>query len=144
MTNSNSYQFIIRDTADAADEKLLFEGLNQHGHETKAMSPIQPFVILVKDKNGNTVGGAKGQTYYGCLYVDILWIEKELRHLGLGTTLMSEAEKIGKEKKCTFATVNTMDWEALSFYQKLGYQIEFVRGGYVKESKMYFLRKSLE
>jgi hypothetical protein len=30
----------------------------------------------------------------------------------------------GKRKGMSIATVNTMDWEALGFYQKLGYQIE--------------------
>lgn len=55
----------------------------------------------------------------------------------------TSSEKIARERKCTFATVNTMDWEALPFYQKLGYSIEFVREGYDKASKMYLLRKEL-
>jgi hypothetical protein len=37
-----------------------------------------------------------------------------------------------------------MDWEALPFYQKLGYEVEFTREGFQKNSKMYFLRKELE
>ena len=56
---------------------------------------------------------------------------------------MQEAETLGKKEGCNFATVNTMDWEALHFYEKLGYMIEFVREGYQKNSKMYFLRKEL-
>ena len=39
--------------------------------------------------------------------------------------------------------LTTMDWEALPFYQKLGYQIEYVREGYEKDSKMFVLRKTL-
>ena len=93
--------------------------------------------------NENVLGGVKRATYYGCLYVDMLWLKEELRHQGLGTRLMAEAEKIGREHACSFASVNTMDWEALSFYQKLGYEIEFVRDGYEKQSKMYLLRKNL-
>ncbi len=80
---------------------------------------------------------------FGCLHVDTLWLKAELRHQGLGTKLMNECEKVGRKSKCTFATVFTMDWEALTFYQKLGYQIEFVREGYEKDSKMYLLRKDL-
>ena len=56
---------------------------------------------------------------------------------------MMEAEKIGYERRCTFSTVDTMDWEALPFYQKLGYSIEFVRKGFEKESKMYMLRNEV-
>ena len=73
----------------------------------------------------------------------MLWLKDELRKQGLGKKLMMEAEKIGYERRCTFSTVDTMDWEALSFYQKLGYSIEFVRKGFERESKMYMLRKEL-
>ncbi len=72
-----------------------------------------------------------------------LWINNKIRHQGLGTKLMAEAEKIGNENGCAFATVNTMDWEALSFYQKFGYNIEFIREGFEKNSKMFMLRKKL-
>jgi GNAT superfamily N-acetyltransferase len=34
-----------------------------------------------------------------------------------------------------------MDWEALGFYQKLGFKIEFQRAGFHKNSIFYFLRK---
>jgi len=61
---------------------------------------------------------------------------------GWGTKLMHEAENIGRKHGVCFVTVNTMDWEALSFYQKLGYYVEFVRDGYDKNSKMFFLRKN--
>ena len=56
---------------------------------------------------------------------------------------MHEAEKIGREHGALFVTLNTMDWEALPFYQKLGYSIEFTRKGYEKDSKMFMLRKNL-
>lgn len=66
-----------------------------------------------------------------------------IRYQGWGTKLIHEAENAGREQGTTFATVNTMDWEALPFYQKLGYVIEFTREGYVKDSKMFMLRKDL-
>lgn len=105
--------------------------------------PIKPFRLYIKDSNQSVVGGATGVTFYGCLYVDMLWVEESIRDQGFGKKIMEEAEKIARERKCTFATLNTMDWEALPFYQKLGYRIEFVREGYEKASKMYMLRKEL-
>ena len=104
------------------------------------------FVLLafsLKIKTRMYWGGVSGTSFYGSLYVDSLWITTSLRHQGWGTTLMREAEKIGKERGAGFVTVNTMDWEALLFYQKLGYSIEFTRAGYDKNSKMFMLRKSL-
>jgi ribosomal protein S18 acetylase RimI-like enzyme len=58
--------------------------------------------------------------------------------------LIHAAEELALERKSTFMTVSTMDWEALPFYQKIGYEIEFVREGFEKDSKMFFLRKNLK
>ncbi len=107
------------------------------------MNRISPFGIFIKDAHGLVLGRATRVTYYDCLYVDMLWLKEDLRHQGFGKKLMMEAKKIGRKRQCSFATVNTMDQEALTFYEKLGYDIEFVREGYAKESKMYMLRKKL-
>ncbi|HSX03916.1 MAG TPA: GNAT family N-acetyltransferase [Rhabdochlamydiaceae bacterium] len=106
-------------------------------------SPIRAFSIFIKDQKGTIFGGASGTLFYGSLYVDSLWIDKTLRHQGWGTKLLSEAESMGRKYGASFVTLNTMDWEALPFYQKLGYSIEFIRKGYEKESKMFMLRKNL-
>lgn len=137
------YQFEYQSDPQPEDEKILFEGINDQAVLKKNMERIHSFGIFIKNAQGVVLGGAKGITYYGCLYVDMLWIKEELRSQGLGKKLMMEAEKIGCERQCAFATVNTMDWEALTFYQKLGYEIEFIREGYIKDSKLYMLRKQL-
>jgi ribosomal protein S18 acetylase RimI-like enzyme len=123
-------------------EAVLFNGLNDDAYKKKGMRPISPYGIFIKDENGCIVGGVEGITMYGCLYVDMLWLREDLRHKGLGVRLMDDVEAIGRQRQCTFATVNTMDWEALPFYQSLGFAIEFIREGYENESKMYLLRKA--
>jgi ribosomal protein S18 acetylase RimI-like enzyme len=139
----DGYFFECHEEPSQDNLQVLFDGINGESFHRKQMQPIKPFGIFIKDRDGNVLGGACGITYYGCLYVDMLWLEDKLRHRGLGSHLMAEAEKIGRSRGCTFATVNTMDWEALAFYQKLNYEIEFTRQGYLKESAMYMLRKSL-
>ena len=124
-------------------EKVLFDGISAEAFQAKGLHPICPFSIFIKDQNQNVCGGISGTSFYGSLYVDSLWIDKMLRYQGWGTKLMWEAEKIGREQGARFVTVNTMDWEALPFYEKLGYSIEFIREGYDKDSKMFMLRKRL-
>ena len=124
-------------------EKALFDGISDEAFCAKGLSPIRPFSIFIKDQKQNVLGGISGTSFYGSLYIDSLWIEKMLRHQGWGTKLMQAAENIGRERGARFVTVNTMDWEALPFYEKLGYSIEFVRKGYDKDSTMSMLRKNL-
>ncbi|MBI5273770.1 MAG: GNAT family N-acetyltransferase [Chlamydiales bacterium] len=137
------YHLDFYETVPSNYEDILFEGINKEAALAKNMKPIRTFGVFIKDTHETVVGGANGITYYGCLYVDMLWISDTLRHHGYGTRLMQESEKIGRERGCCFATVNTMDFEALPFYQKLGYNIEFIRSGYENDSKVYFLKKAL-
>ena len=67
----------------------------------------------------------------------------EIQHKGLGSKLIHECEKLGRDRRCAFVSLPTIDWKALPFYQKLGYEIEFVREGYEKNSRMFLLRKGL-
>lgn len=131
------------DTDASLCENILFNGINEESKKAKGLNPIATFCFSIENSDKQIVGGINGITYYGCLYVDMLWVKNDLRNKGWGTKLMQEAENFGKTQGCRFATVNTMDWEALPFYENLGYGIEFVREGYQKSSKMYFLRKEL-
>jgi ribosomal protein S18 acetylase RimI-like enzyme len=139
----SDYHFEYQEEPIQEDEQVLNDGISDEAAMKKNMERIKPFRVFIKDAHGTVLGGASGTIFYGSLYVDMLWLKKELRHQGLGKKLMTEAEKIGRNKQCKFVTLNTMDWESLPFYQKLGYEIEFVRQGYANESKMYMLRKGL-
>lgn len=140
--NSN-YEFILHDSIDPKLEQLLFDGINTQADLLRKMQPIQPFSVELRSHDREIIGGATGVSLFGNLYVDMLWIAQHLRGKGWGTQVMRQAETIGRDRGCSFATVNTMDWQALPFYQKLGYSIEFTREGFEKGAKMFFLRKVL-
>ncbi|AEV92469.1 MULTISPECIES: GNAT family N-acetyltransferase [Rickettsia] len=56
---------------------------------------------------------------------------------------MQKVEDLARERGCNFIHLVTMDCQAKSFYEKLGYKIEFAMHGYEKDSIMYYLRKNL-
>jgi GNAT superfamily N-acetyltransferase len=62
------------------------------------------------------------------------WLVASLRKQGFGKKLLQHIEDHARLQGCHFATVHTMDWEALPFYQKLGYAIELIREGYENDS----------
>lgn len=138
-----NYKFEYQEPVEPFAEDILFEGINAEAILKRDHSPIKSFGFFLKGASGTIQGGLTAMVYYGCLYIDMLWVAPHLRNHDWGTKLMQKAEKTGLDFGSTFSTVNTMDWEALPFYQKLGYQVEFTRYGYNKGSKMYFLRKAL-
>jgi ribosomal protein S18 acetylase RimI-like enzyme len=143
MQMKNMCSLLLSDSIDPNLEILLYKGLDTEAHLLRHMPPIQPFSIELKSAEQQINGGATGVSLYGNLYVDMLWVAPDLRGQGWGTKIMRQAEEIGRRRKCSFATVNTMDWQALPFYQKLGYAIEFTRDGFENGAKMLFLRKPL-
>jgi ribosomal protein S18 acetylase RimI-like enzyme len=126
------------------DVQKLTIGLSQEAKKSKNLLPMKPFSLMLCDENKLTHGGLSGLIYFGCLYIDQIWISTKYRHQGLGSKLIKHAEEIAISNKCRFATLCTMDWEAQDLYQKLGYSIEFIREGYDNDSKMIFLRKELQ
>lgn len=128
-------------TPSTADVDFLQKGIYEEALREKGMRPIIPFGFFLKDANGKTVGGVNGFCYYGCLFMDQLYIEEKYRGLGWGTKLVATALDFGSAQNCTFSTVTTMDWEARGFYEKLGYKVIMDIEGYDNNSKMHVLRK---
>lgn len=123
------------------DIQILYDGLKNYMLAKRNLKPISFFGYFIKDDNDKIVGGCNGDILYGCLYVGTLWVAESLRGHGYGTKLMQSAEKLARENGCHFMAVNTMDWEALDFYKKLGFRVEFERRGFDNDSIFYFLRK---
>ncbi len=56
---------------------------------------------------------------------------------------MEYALEFGKKRGCQFAFVETMSFQALEFYQKNGFAIDFSREGYARNTSFHYLRKDL-
>ncbi len=125
------------------DIQIFYDALMENAKVIKGHKPIEFFAFYIRDEENKIQGGCNGNTLYGCLYIDNLWVTAALRGKGYGTQLMQAAEQYAIEQNCKFIAVNTMDWEALEFYKKLGYFVEFERHGFEKDSIFYFLRKDL-
>lgn len=136
------YKISHEENAPAADLTVLHNNLIEYGTQKKCLDITELFAFFVRDENNKILGGCSGENMYGCLFIAQLWVSESLRGQNYGTKLMQAAEKLGQESGCTFAIVTTFDWEALDFYKKLGYEVEFERRGYVKDSIFYSLRKN--
>ena len=53
----------------------------------------------------------------------LLFVPEDLRGQGLGTALLRQAEEIARARHCTGVWLDTFAFQALPFYQKLGYTI---------------------
>ena len=117
------YTVTIEETPDPADVQFVRAQLTAFNRGRSADDQFQPLLILVRDAGGQIVAGLMGGTYWGWLYTEILWVEECLRGKGHGQSLLAAAEAEAVRRGCRYAHLDTMSFQALSFYEKQGYSV---------------------
>ena len=102
-----------------------------------------PLSIVEYDERGSIIGGIIGGTYWGWLYIDILWVHEDHRRKGIGSKLLSEAEREAVRRNCHHVHLDTMSWQAPGFYKKHGYEVIAVLPDIPKGNQKYLLKKAL-
>ena len=102
-----------------------------------------PITIIEYDENGDVIGGILGGTYWGWMYVDILWVQENHRRRGLGSNLLQKAEEEARRRGCHHVHLDTMSWQAPDFYKKHGYEIIGVLPDIPNGNQKYLLMKAL-
>lgn len=98
--------------------------------------------VVLKD-NGKVIGGAIGHIAYAWYFLDDLWIEKNYRKQGLGTRLIEKIEKIAREQRLIGVRMETWNFQAKGFYEKLGYKVYAIFEDCPPGTVDYFLRKRI-
>ena len=123
--------------------KYIRESLNQFNKEIVGDDGHKPFNIVEYDENGDVIGGILGGTYWGWMYIDILWVQEDFRHKGIGSKLLEEAEKEAIQRGCHHVHLDTMSWQAPDFYKKHGYEIVGILPDIPSGNQKYLLMKVL-
>jgi ribosomal protein S18 acetylase RimI-like enzyme len=89
------------------------------------------------------VGGLLGHIRWRWLYVAKLWISASHRGAGHGIELMAAAEAHARVRDCLGVYLDTFDYQARPFYEKLGYTIFGTLEGYPPGYRQYHLAKRL-
>ena len=83
------------------------------------------------------------QHFWGALHIKYVWTKKEHRGKGYATKILEVVLRIAKEKKYPFIFIETLSFQALDFYKKFGFEVEFIRQGFSHDISFYYLRKTL-
>lgn len=142
---ASPYTVTYEETPDPADEQAVRDGLSRYNlaHTDNADDTFQRLDYFVRDADGTVIGGLIGGTYWGWLHVDILWLSEGLRHQGYGSRLLAAAEEEAVRRGCRHAHLDTMDFQALPFYQRHGYTIFGALHDLPPGHTRFFLQKHL-
>ncbi len=125
------------------DVRVIKEGLRAFTDAKVGPVNSRPFALLVRDEGGSVVGGLDAEMRWTWLFIAHLWLPEPFRGRGLGSRLLARAEEFGRQHNCTAAYLDTLEFQALSFYQHRGYTVYGVLDGFPPSSRRVYLQKRL-
>jgi GNAT superfamily N-acetyltransferase len=136
------YTIVFKEKPTQDDVRAIAAPLQQFNLDS-GPPPRYKSVALAVESGGQILGGLWGQCAYDWLHVEYLVVPAALRRQGLGRKLLAQAEQIAAAHGCIGVWLDTLAFQALPFYEKLGYH----RFGQIDDqppgSPHYFLKKRL-
>ncbi|KAF2391470.1 GNAT family N-acetyltransferase [Pseudomonas frederiksbergensis] len=125
------------------EREAILAPLRTYNAAQAGLAKPEPVALLVRDDNGEILGGLYGRVFYQWLFIELLSVPEEGRGLGLGSKLMQMAEELALEKKCVGIWLDTFSFQAPEFYKKLGYSEFGQIVDYPPGHKRHFFQKRL-
>lgn len=100
--------------------------------------------VYVRDPEDQVVGGLIGDMALGWLAIHALWVKEDLRGSGIGTEILSTAENAAMKNGCRAVILDTLSFQAPSFYEKRGYVRVAVIDDYRGGVQRIFMQKPLD
>ena len=85
----------------------------------------RPLTVTIRER-GKIVGGLAAETFFGWMFVSLLWVSDKHRGNGCGSSLMQTAEAEARSRGVRNVYLDSFSFQAPAFYAKLGYR-EFGR-----------------
>lgn len=127
----------------ADDARVVSEGLLEFNRAVIGDPNEVQLGVFVRDATGRVIGGLLGHVRWRWVYVAKLWLPDELRGRGVGTRVMRAVEDYARRHDCLGIYLDTFEYQALPFYEKLGYAQFGVLEGYPPGYRQFHLVKAL-
>ena len=119
----------------------LVDGVRQFNFDKMGQEKSEPLTVLAHNDMGKLIGGVYGRTIYKNFLIHVVWVDETARGTGLGRELMLAAEHLAVGRGCLQAQVDTLDFQAPDFYQKLGFTLAGTVPAFEGSPARYFLMK---
>ena len=128
---------------DPVDRQVIEHGLQAFNRQHAGDEDHQSLSIFIRDAEQQVIAGLLGDTFYGWLAINLLWVAEAWRGHGYGRQLLRAAEAEALRRGCRHALVDTLDFQAPDFYRREGYIIFGELNGLPPGCTRYYLRKKL-
>lgn len=119
--------FVVTDAPDDLLKQVIDDGLQAYNFEQAGYADGRPLAIVIRaPATRKPVGGMLGRTSLGVLFVDLVFLPRDLRGRNLGSRMLAAMEAEGRRRGCKAGVLFTLSFQAPGFYEKHGWR-EFGR-----------------
>ena len=137
------YTLSLTDIADEEVRKAIVASLVEYNSSQAGPSQNRPIVVLVRDRENTVVGGLWGNTGYEWLFTQLLVVPASVRGQGVGAEIMQLAEREAIDRGCHSAWLDTFEFQARGFYERIGYECFGELPNYPRGFSRFFMKKRL-
>jgi GNAT superfamily N-acetyltransferase len=123
---------------------IIGRGLQQYNIGQAGDNKFQRLCFVLQSNEDEIMGGVMAEVYWNWLYIDLMWIEDDLRGQGYGRRLLTSVEDQARKLGAKNAYLDTFSFQAPEFYKKQGYQVMAELPDFPVGHQRHFLSKKLE
>jgi GNAT superfamily N-acetyltransferase len=138
-----NYTMVVGSEEDEDTRQAIIAPLREYNLAKAGPSNYLPLVVSLRDELGAVKGGVSGYTAYGWLFVQLLVVPEHDRGEGWGKRLMALAESEALARGCHDAWVDTHEFQAKGFYERIDYVAFGELPNYPPPFSRYFFKKQL-
>ena len=132
--NDNSSEDVIHTRLHEENEKRC-EWIREHPmHQVDCCS----FYTFDDD---SLIGGAVGSVAYNWYTLELLHVQEKYRGMGIASQLIEKICSYDKEKRLTGVKTETWNFQARTFYEKMGFSVYSELKDCPPGTELYFLKK---
>lgn len=120
----------------------IYSGFKEHAIQVMGQDGLGDPIAFIAMENNELIGAVVIQPFWGTLHIKYVWVKEAYRGKKIGTLLTQRVCEYGSKLNYPFAFVETMSFQALEFYQKQGFTLEFTRSGYADGLAFHYLKKN--
>jgi GNAT superfamily N-acetyltransferase len=134
---------LVTNQLDQIEADVFWSMLRDYNAAQVGPSHYERLYIVLRNDDGNIIGGLNGATYWGWLFVENLVIQETHRRQGYGSQLLLAAEDEARTRGCHSAYLDTYSFQARPFYEKHRYAVFGVLDDFPTGCQRFFLKKKL-
>lgn len=102
-------------------------GFERHEQKQGVECDYKEFSFLATNEKGTPVGIITAHTAFLDVHIVEMWVDEPYRGQGIGRKLIQSLKEKFKGTKYNNINVYSSEFEAPEFYQKCGFEVEFIR-----------------